>query len=334
MARKVLIIFMALFITVNYVFVLQKITNAIAIAVPTPQFTPDPKMIEDGTNKLIANICSGHGGVSCSTINSNASIVCNDGTIDTSLSTIYAVPQCQKTLEDIATQQSDFMAESGCYPPSEMACIDEQSYQNLFEYFYALGLAKSELAKNELAQCRSDISAYNIDNKNYKQCLISRGRPNFELSGKIVLPMLKAAFCPLYYGGNSSYDAGADLCLCDAGYFLQNDQCIQADKICKDKYGSKASAKNGSCILPSTASVFLKPTPVPTPDRPAIPEVISVPYNQNIDYRSVRSDLPEATTSPIATEISDYPAEESANSFIQNIIGRVISGIKKMLDLF
>jgi hypothetical protein len=65
----------------------------------TANQTPSPAEIEKYTNEYMAKICSGHGGVNCSVINNDASIVCNDGTIDTSLSTIYAIPQCQATIQ-------------------------------------------------------------------------------------------------------------------------------------------------------------------------------------------------------------------------------------------
>src|SRR3989338_11701790 len=186
MPRKRLTLILAL------LFSFFLVTYSLAVSL-----TPDPATIEKAKNEYLANICAGHGGVNCSILNKATSIVCNDGTIDESLSTIYAIPQCQKTIEDIATQQSDFMAKSGCFPPSEMTCTNDLSYQNLFKHLNASGSAYSELGKNELAQCRKQISDYTRDNKNYKQCLINHGQPQFEPSGRIVLPILKAAFCPL-----------------------------------------------------------------------------------------------------------------------------------------
>src|SRR3989344_3436984 len=168
--------------------------------------TPDPATIEKATNEYLANICAKHGGVNCSVINQGASIICNDGTIDESLSTIYAVPQCQKIIEDLANQQSKFMAESGCFPPSEMGCFSEQSYQNLYKILTASRLANSELGRNELVQCRQQIADYQTKETNYRQCLAKNNNSAFALSGKSVLPMLKTIFCPIFYGNESSYD--------------------------------------------------------------------------------------------------------------------------------
>lgn len=306
-----------------------------------PIITPDAQTIEKAKAEFLAKICAGHGGVNCSMVNRDASIVCNDGTIDGSLSTIYAVPKCQKTLEALADQESDFMAESGCFPPSEMACINETSYKNLFNHLNTSGLAYSELGKNELAQCRKDITDYNRDNKNYRQCLVNNGRPDFELSGKQILPILKAVFCPLFYGNKSSYDSNTDLCLCDTGYFLHNNQCVKADRICQEKYGPRASAKNGNCVVSSTTSTFIKSLLSPKTSQPKDnmkpPETVLRTPVPSIKY------LPQAYSSrsqasgriPEARLLEgNRPAEEPKRGFVQNIIGSIISGIKNMLKLF
>src|SRR3989344_2498959 len=291
--------------------------------------TPDPATIARATAEFLAKICSGHGGVNCSIINKDASIVCNDGTIDTSLSTIYAVPQCQKIIEARADAESDFMAESSCFPPSELRCIDEGSYQNLFRYLSASGWENSELGKNELVQCRQSIIDYSKDYSSYRQCLINHGQPQFELSGKVVLPFLKAAFCSTYYGENSSYDFDADLCLCDKGYFLQDGRCIQANKICKLKYGPQSSAKNGSCIRPApTATQMLQTS---TPSKVNFIKSPSVVRTPNLASSYKLESL--SPTKDVYAESTD-PTEEKKVRFIQNIISSMISGLKKMLNLF
>jgi len=314
----------------------------------TPAPTPDAATIKQATEEFMAKICSGHGGVNCSIVNSDASIVCNDGTIDTSLLAIYAVPQCQKALETSATQQSDFMAKSGCFPPSELRCINEQSYQNLLKHFSGLNIAGSELGKSDLTQCRQQIADYNKDLKNYKQCLVNHGQPNFELSGKVILPILKAMFCPQFYGKNASYNPDADLCLCDKGYFSDNGQCIQANRICQEKYGPRASSKNGSCILPTPTpnSRSLAPrigsgSPSPTispanilPKNNPIPSRTILPTpNQEGDNQNEIQNTP-TTFQQGTVETSDSIPKEPRPNFMQNIFNSFISGIKKMLNLF
>ena len=276
------------------------------------------------------NICAGHGGVNCSILNKATSIVCNDGTIDESLSTIYAIPQCQKTIEDIATQQSDFMAKSGCFPPSEMTCTNDLSYQNLFKHLNASGSAYSELGKNELAQCRKQISDYTRDNKNYKQCLINHGQPQFEPSGRIVLPILKAAFCPLFYGGNASYDFETDLCLCDAGYFIDSEKCVEANNICQSKYGYNVFAKNGNCSRPSLVQAS-NPTKTPSTKSEPIESVTNS-----------RPNPPMANVPPQITQTPYFSTQpEVENNFpktntnlITVILSGFISGFKNILRLF
>src|SRR3989344_9114418 len=140
--------------------------------------TPDPTTIEKAKNEYLANICAKHGGVNCSIINKDASIVCNNGTVDESLSTIYAVPQCQKIIEARADAESDFMAESGCFPPSELRCIDENSYRRLYTKLSQNSLADSELGRGELVECREQMKEYDTQTSNYKQCLTDNGQPN------------------------------------------------------------------------------------------------------------------------------------------------------------
>src|SRR3989338_700442 len=291
--------------------------------------TPDPATIARATAEFLAKICSGHGGVNCSIINKDASIVCNDGTIDTSLSTIYAVPQCQKIIEARADAESDFMAESGCFPPSELRCIDENSYRRLYTKLSQNSLADSELGMGELVECREQMKEYDTETSNYKQCLTDNGKPNFEPSGKIILPILKTLFCPLFYGNNSSYDLETNLCLCDTGYFLQNGQCVQADKICKSKYGSRSSAKNGSCIELTPTPTQVLPTPTPSKINFTQPPVVTRVPNLNSNYEPGLSSSPEDRYIELVS-----PTEEKRTGVIQNIINSIMSRFKKMLNLF
>lgn len=285
----------------------------------------------------IPAICVDHGGVNCTTINPDALAVCNDGVIEES-TFIYAVPECHKTLEDTANQESDFMARNSCYPPSEMGCFSEQSYQNLHKILTTSGLANSELGKNELAQCRQQITAYALKERDYRQCLFDSGQTQFNLSGKAGLPILKAVFCSIFYGDKSSYNSDIDLCLCNTGYFIHNDQCVQADKICQDKYGPRASAKNGNCVMPSVASAFIKSLISPKAGQPKDnPKLLGVPLTTpELDtiYPAQTPLLPEIITSPSPTEISNNLGQEIEKSFVKNIVNSLISGLKKMLKLF
>lgn len=201
--------------------------------------TPDPNF------KL--SICGDHGGVDCSVINPDASIVCKDGTIDDSFF-IYGVRECQKAIETLADQQAEFMAQSGCIPPTEMICTSDQSYENLYQHLSDLGLVASELGKKELSQCRRQIEEYSVKDKEYRQCLSDNKNREFHLIGsEYSKPLLKTIFCPIFYGNNSYYDSGADICLCDAGYFMSDGECKEASSICQLEYGPASVAKNGDC---------------------------------------------------------------------------------------
>lgn len=294
--------------------------------------TPDAVTIEKATAEFLAKICAEHGGVNCSTINSDASVVCNDKTIDTSLSTIYAIPQCQKTIEAIVTQQSDFMAKSGCYPPSEMACINEVSYQNLYKILNSSGLANSELGRDELTQCRQQIGEYQIKNSDYKKCLIENNNSQFDLSSaRFVQPLLKVVFCPIFYGPNTYYNSEADLCSCDNGYFMSGGKCVEATQICQSKYSSGASARDGNCSRPASV-----PTPIFLEKLPsASPRITPIPFTNQ------HSPTPNTTLrpseNPIPSNQSDLgknPTTTINTSFITRIVTSIISQIKNIFKLF
>ncbi len=314
--KKVFLIF-----TLVFSFFLVTLSFA---ADPTPQPTPDAATIEKAKSEYLSKICSGHGGVNCSVINKDATITCGDGTIDNSLPTIYAVPQCQEIIKTRATAEANFMAESGCFPPYEMTCINSQSYQNLYNHLSSLGVANSELGKGELAQCTEDIKTYEKNLANYKTCLSNTDNSNFEPSGKIVLPMLKVAFCPIYYGPNSEYSQSADLCLCDEGYFVSGQQCIQADKLCKNSYGPDAYAQQGNCIVPKNTPIA---TTVATPEPVAI-AINSVTPTPVIYYYSPG---PEISSEPAPTGDS---IQRLDTVFLGKIFEAIINGFKKVLNLF
>jgi hypothetical protein len=294
--------------------------------------TPDPATIEKAKNEYLANICAKHGGVNCSIINKDASIVCNDGTIDESLSTIYAVPQCQKTIEDIVTQQSDFMAKSGCFPPSEMGCFSEQSYQNLYEILTDSKLVSSELGKSELIQCRQQIREYSVKNADYKKCLTENGNAQFDVSSaRFAQPLLKVIFCPIFYGPNTSYNSDADLCSCDNGYFMSGGKCVEAIQICQSKYGPGASAQDGNCS---------KPVSVPTPI--FLEKLISAsPRMTPIPFTSQKASMPSPTLQsyrgPVPSgqsELENNPATIINTNFITRIVTTIISQIRNIFKSF
>lgn len=305
----------------SFVFALNHFASAVTS--PTPMITPDTATLE----KTLNNVCSNHGGVNCSILNPESSVVCNDGTIDTN-SIIYAVPQCQKTIEARISQQSDLMASSGCFPPSELTCTTEQSLENLFVYLTKLGVANSELGKDNLTQCRKEINTYNNKNKDYKQCLADNKIGPIDLpTDRLVLPILKAAFCPLTYGNNSSYNMASDICVCDAGYFRSGDTCLEASQICQGIYGPGSSADKGNCI---------KPTPAPSTkiiitSPPIIPKNISI---EKTFIRPQASKLPKVTPSSSRTVNPDNISEKPPRNIIRSFIGSLISEIKNMLKLF
>ncbi|MDO8496542.1 MAG: hypothetical protein Q7S43_03770 [bacterium] len=294
--------------------------------------TPDPATIEKAANEYLANICAKHGGVNCSIINKDASIVCNDGTIDESLSTIYAVPQCQKTIEDLANQQSDFMAESGCYPPSEMACVSEVSYQNLYKILIASGLANSELGRDELAQCRQQIGEYSVKNTDYKKCLIENNNSQFDVSSaRFVQPLLKVIFCPIFYGPSTSYNSDADLCSCDNGYFMSGGKCVEATKICQSKYGPGTSAQYGNCSKPVSV-----PTPISLEELPSASPRITPSSFTGQNSSTLRPTI-QSSQSPVPSdqsELESNPATTINTSFITRIVTAIISKIRNIFKLF
>lgn len=303
--------------------------------------TPDPNF------KL--SVCGGHGGVNCSVINPDASVVCNDGTIDESFF-IYGVPECQGAIEELANKQSDFMAETGCFPPSEMTCINDSSYEKLFNFLRSGNLESSELGKNQLAQCRRQIEEYKIKNSDYQQCLSENKTSGFSLVGvSYAKPLLKTIFCPLFYGEKSYYDGNADLCLCETGYFMTNNGCEEASLICQIKYGQKSFAQNGSCyceigyelnadktrciakasiIRPPTKS-RAAPTPTPTPISTLYPLKSPAPQQSDIILPS----SPNNQSGPENTPSNQAQIDEIRQK--QNFFIKIISSfIRSIMNLF
>lgn len=284
--------------------------------------------VEKAKSDLLSNICLNHSGVNCSVINSDASVVCNDGTIDESLPTIYAVPSCQKAIEDRITRESDLMAASGCFPPSEITCTTEESYKNLSLHISSSGLGNSELGKNELSECRKEINTYLTRNNDYKKCLAENNIPPVDLpTDRMALPILKSAFCPLIYGENSSYDSDANICVCDSGYFKYNGKCTEASLICREKYGSGSTTKNGSCIRPVSTPVYIVPTPRISPSGTFKPTPVLIIADPKISKNP--EPIPNLEQEIFTHDFTEKPGQ----NIMKDIFDSIFSGVKKLLKL-
>ncbi|KKT82318.1 MAG: hypothetical protein A3B99_01110 [Candidatus Yanofskybacteria bacterium RIFCSPHIGHO2_02_FULL_44_12b] len=332
------------FLIYGIIFAVDHLADA-AIS-PTPEITPDAATIEKAKNDFLSNICASHGGVNCSIIRPDAAIICNDGTRDES-TIIYAVPQCQNAVLSTVEQESDFMARSGCSPPSEMGCFNEQSYQNLYQKLQNAGLASSRLGQGELTQCRQEIADYTQKNNDYLLCLKENNRPALNLYGdRLVLPILKAFFCPMLYGYNATYDLEADICSCNAGYFMSGGQCQEANQICRSQHGQNSLAQNGNCYCRSgyqlntaTSECELKPTatsktPVMIPT-PIITTRITDNFTVDENYSSPEPlpspyefSTPEITSRPKITDTKSSP------NFVSRMLNSIGSAIKNIINLF
>jgi len=299
-----------------------QLTGFLAEAQNNSSYNPDPEAVKKATDDFFNNLCSGHGGVNCSVINKDASVVCKDGTIDSTLPSIYLVSQCQESILNIAQQQNDFMSKTGCYPPSTLSCTDNQSYEDLYKILSSYKLQRSELGKDELRLCLQQIEEYKTKEENYRKCLADNGQPKFELAkNQLVLPLIKAAFCPQTFGEKSSYDIEADLCICDKGYFMSDGQCLQAKQVCQSKYGPSAGEKEGNCILPVNTittpkiSTSLQPTPN-----------IIIDNATPLPKRMIITPTPQL----IQSLDTDNQAE---GSFIRNIFNSIVASIKNIFKL-
>lgn len=324
------------FLLYSIVFAVDKLANATT----TPISTPDAQTIEKATAEFMANICAEHGGINCSEINSGFSVVCNDGTIDESPVSIFSIPQCQETINNLVDQQSDLMAETGCYPPSEITCIDQKSYNDTFRRLDSVGLVNSELGKIELGECWKEVLAYRDKNSDYKQCLAENNIAPINLPGdRLALPILKAIFCPMFYGKNASYDSDLDLCVCDPGYFKYNGACAEQSSVCKLKYGSNSYVQNGYCIHPIQSplnslnpglSVQIKNTRLPSNaanNSPYPVPSLTVQISPSQTNQGLDKNISEPPPSIIVPDISPQ-------NILKNIITSIVSGIKNIFRIF
>lgn len=341
-AFKIIIGFLLITLILLMVFKFGRYVNG-ANNIPTPI----PSLIYDG--------CSDHEGVNCSILNPDASVVCNDGTIDESF-VIYAVPQCQKTIENISKQESAFMAKSGCIPPGEMACINEESYRNLLNKLTSSGLNDSELGKNELAECRKQTQDYATKNADFRQCLAENNNPQLNLSGnRLFLPIFKAVFCPIFYGEHATYDYDSNLCLCDEGYFmsntsetgLSNKQCVNASLICQSKYGPGTSAQNGNCYCEkgykfNNNRTYCIPQNQPplklffSPIKKSLttqPDIIYSPTIQPYPPLATKALESPQTLSPTNHLTTTSSSSDTNVNFIIRTLNAFLSGIKKIFNL-
>ncbi len=324
-------------------FVLNNFASAITAGAgapspsPLPFATPDAAARAEYNKEFFAKICSGHGGVDCSVINQEGSVVCKDGTLDKNFPFIYGIPECQDQILQKADQDSDFILKSACYPPSELGCTTAQSYTNLLKYLGSV--SNSELGKLETDQCRQQMTDYAAADAEYHQCLVAQGRPDFTPTGKLSIPLLKAVFCPIYYGKYSSYEFDLDLCVCAQGYFLNQGQCVQADQICQSIHGSGSYAKDGYCIIPSppispVSSTQSKKTPgiiTPTPVRETTKlSPSNIPSREQIEQILNISPSPVQTfqNSTGTTEQQKIPSDswlDSIFKFLNNIFKNLVS---------
>ena len=276
-----LIIFASLILWLGHVLFLENKTSA---------QTPDPN--------FELSFCKEHGGINCSIIKPDASVVCNDGTIDESF-IIYGVPECQETIENLANQQSYFMAESGCVPPSEMACTNNESYQNLYNHLVNLGLENSELGKNELDQCLQQKEEYKIKNLDYKQCLSENKKDQFDLiGGSYTKPLLKTIFCPIFYGDKSYFDPEINLCLCEEGYFMSDGKCEDPILICQSKYGPSAIYEQGDCVCKNDYNFNLNKTQCVPVEKTIKPPPHPIPFISTVPTPSITPPISDTKIAP------------------------------------
>lgn len=289
-------------------------------------------------------VCKDHGGVNCSIINPDGSPTCNDGFNDKDFF-IYAVSYCKDTLDQLTEEQSELMAKTGCYPPSEMTCINNDSYTNLSKHLSSLGLINSELGKNELLLCRQEITEYSRLKADYELCLKeNKIGPFLPLGEKMILPIMKSVFCPIFYGKYSTYNPKLDLCLCDDGYFRNGEICVEASSICKSKYGNSFYAQDGNCVSSSkttrssqlsTTSILTSPTPQMGNETTALGEnpdmqygYLNEPPSRYADWEPPDFDPAYQDKTPVKP-ISLAPL--SPFNILKNIFVSIVSGIMNIL---
>jgi hypothetical protein len=222
------------------------------------------------------------------------------------------------------------MAKTGCFPPSELRCINQTHYKNLSIQLSKSGLINTELGKLELQECQKQIGEYNREQGDYKQCLIENNNPTFEPSGKIILPLLKTIFCPSFYGSNASYNPEADLCRCPTGYFVSGEQCVSGDQLCRMNHGSDFYSKNGTCIRhwPAATSGFLPKQILTSSPKPTFISEYIPEQNYNLDskyddYEPLPFKSPEI-----------QPQQIQRTNFISNLFKSIVSGFKNMFKIF
>ncbi|MEX2090973.1 MAG: hypothetical protein WD989_02500 [Candidatus Paceibacterota bacterium] len=278
------------------------------------------------------DVCVGHGGVDCAVLKPDASVTCKDGTKDDSLPFIYAVPQCQEEIELLTQQQADFMTTSGCFPPSEMGCMNSQSYNSVLERLRAQGLENSELGKNELNKCGQQIQEFRSLNAEFQSCLVDNNNPNFSLPGnRLVQPILKAVFCPLFYG-YSTYNSETDTCLCDNGYFLFGERCVEANMACKSKYDANYYAQNGNCVALKPPSAQPSPLPGKTPSSSPIktPDSVFISPSSSRPTGLFPAPLISPTISAQETTDPQKAPPVSSGNFVVSIFNKILLIIKKI----
>lgn len=283
--------------------------------------------------------CTNNGGVNCLAIDPDGRSVCNDGSVEDI--PVFLITECQDDIRNLVKQQADFMADSLCIPPSEISCTTEQSYNALYKKLSSQGLANSELGKQDLDRCRQEINGYKRKEGDYKACLAKNNESDFQLYGTFALPIMKAIFCPLFHGPNSFYDHVVNMCSCDDGYFIYNDQCVNATTICKDKYGQTAYAKNGNCLIPGNSPT---PSPAYSPQNrqtflpPLSPVIIPRPsatpaINVESDPTLISTpDISPSQTPLNKDDVSETP--KTRDNIFKSIFNAFVSSIKSLFGIF
>jgi len=197
----------------------------------------------------ISGACSSHAGVNCSAgFDSDGSVICNDGWIDSSVG-YYSVQECNIC--------SSYLYHTGCKNKSDFNLIRDK-YGSVF----------SGMRIEAENKCLAEIQNYETKQVKYEQCMdlreeAVRVRSNYmDTKLKQILEQFSTnntiPKCP----SNSSYNNTTNNCPCDTGYIISGNSCVSADNLCKSsikdsKYnvttrkcecGNGFVLKNNQCI--------------------------------------------------------------------------------------
>ena len=172
--------------------------------------------------------CSDPGGVNCSiysTLNGNA--ICNDGA-DSTVSYLSMI-ECKPNLISCSQWAT------GCSISSiQQQCADNlANARGIFASGGMGGSGEAGTMQNQInADCQNQINACQSEINAYNECL-SQQQQQFSQYNL----MLSKITCHMQGGVHDNYDNNSKLCLCDAGYTMENDKCITYDQSCQNLYG-------------------------------------------------------------------------------------------------